>query len=120
MRKPRLLLSVALSLATLGLVASFAAAKLTCAGLAPVTGNHFNKLILVILENTNYEDAIRQPFQASLISQGTLLSNFSGIAHPSQPNYIALVSGATHGVIDDGSVDLNAQHLGDQIGRAHV
>jgi len=32
---------------------------------------------------------------------GITLSNYMGITHPSQPNYIASVSGDTQGVVDD-------------------
>jgi acid phosphatase len=69
--------------------------------------------MVVVLENTNYEDAIEQPFSASLIKRGELLTNFAAEAHPSQPNYIALVSGSIRGVTSDANVDLDQRHLGD-------
>ncbi|MGK5084572.1 alkaline phosphatase family protein [Bdellovibrionota bacterium FG-1] len=76
-------------------------------------GTHFKKIFIVILENTNYEDALKQPFQAQLAFKGGLLTQFNGVAHPSQPNYIALISGATQGVTGDSNVTVNAQHIGD-------
>jgi phospholipase C len=67
----------------------------------------------VVLENTNYEDALRQPFLASLARRGALLTHFTAEAHPSQPNYIALISGSTLGVTSDGNVSLDERHVGD-------
>jgi hypothetical protein len=67
----------------------------------------------VILENTNYEDALRQPFLASLVARGALLTHFSAESHPSQPNYIAMISGSTFGVTSDSNIDLEGRHIGD-------
>lgn len=69
--------------------------------------------MIVVLENANYDEALRQPFLRSLAARGALLTHFSAEAHPSQPNYIALVSGSTHGVDSDDLVTLNARHVGD-------
>ena len=33
-------------------------------------------------------------------SQGITLTNYHGVIHPSQPNYVAAVGGDTHGVKD--------------------
>ena len=67
----------------------------------------------VVLENTNYDAALRQPFLGSLARRGALLTHFTAEAHPSQPNYIALVSGSTFGVNSDGNVSLDQRHVGD-------
>ena len=73
------------------------------------------KIMMVVLENANYADALRQPFIASLAGRGALLTNFAAEAHPSQPNYIALISGSTFGVTSDGDVSLDQRHLGDLV-----
>src|SRR4051812_18047506 len=70
-------------------------------GAAPPPAARFKKIITIVLENTAYEDALRQPFMAELASRGALLTNLSAVAHPSQPNYVALISGSTHGVDSD-------------------
>ncbi|HEX7829533.1 MAG TPA: alkaline phosphatase family protein [Thermoanaerobaculia bacterium] len=70
-------------------------------------------VVLVILENTNYDTAMAQPFLKSLASQGALLTNYFALTAPSQPNYIALMSGSQHGVIDDATLTLDVRHLGD-------
>jgi hypothetical protein len=72
------------------------------------------KVILVILENTNYEEAIAQPFLGGVIArQGALATDLHAVGHPSQPNYVALVAGSTLGVHNDSNVRLNARHIGD-------
>jgi hypothetical protein len=77
------------------------------------SGAHFKKVLMVVLENTDYHQAISQPFQASLAARGALLSNFRAITHPSQPNYLAMVAGSTYNVNHDGNINLNVPHLGD-------
>lgn len=36
-----------------------------------------------------------------LATQGILLTNYTAITHPSQPNYVAAVGGSTNGITDD-------------------
>src|SRR5690349_4032039 len=69
--------------------------------------------MFVILENADYSDALAQPFFASLALRGALLTNVRAVAHPSLPNYIALISGSTQGVSTDRPVTLAAAHIGD-------
>jgi hypothetical protein len=70
-------------------------------------------MMIVILENTDYDQAIKQPFLASLARRGALLENFHAETHPSQPNYIALIAGSTYGVSSDRNVTLDERHIGD-------
>ena len=37
---------------------------------------NFNKVLVIVFENTEYNNAIKQPYFASLVKQGALLSNF--------------------------------------------
>jgi hypothetical protein len=71
------------------------------------------KVVVVILENTSYSEAINEPFLGKLAKAGTLLTNFRGVTHPSQPNYIAMVGGSTLGVSGNGSANLSAKNLAD-------
>src|SRR4051812_39019595 len=73
----------------------------------------FEHVMIVILENTDYEAAIQQPFLSSLAAAGARLDNFKAESHPSQGNYIALVAGSGHGVRDDRNVNLSVSHIGD-------
>ncbi len=71
------------------------------------------RIMTVILENTRYDKAMRQPFLRALARRGALLAGFSAVAHPSLPNYIALIAGSTYGVTSDDNVTLDKPHIGD-------
>ncbi|HVT03165.1 MAG TPA: alkaline phosphatase family protein [Thermoanaerobaculia bacterium] len=71
------------------------------------------RVVVVILENENGGVALEQPFLKKLASSGAYLSNYYALAHPSQPNYIGLVSGSIDGVQGNRIGTLNRRHLGD-------
>lgn len=71
------------------------------------------RIFVVVLENTTYEEAVAQPFMKRLISEGALLRNYHGVAHPSLPNYIAMAAGSAYGVDDDAPVTLDERSLAD-------
>jgi len=71
-------------------------------------------VITVVLENTDYEQALAQPFLAQLARNGGLLTNYSAVTHPSQPNYFALTAGSTFGASND-RVTVDARHIGDLV-----
>jgi hypothetical protein len=62
-------------------------------------------VVVVVMENKNAGDIIGRPDEApyinSLASQGAVFTNSFAVAHPSQPNYLALFSGSTQGVTSD-------------------
>jgi phospholipase C len=65
---------------------------------------NFEHIVLIILENQNYQDVIgsqSMPYLNSLAQQNVLLSNYFAVSHPSLPNYIALVSGSTQNIQKD-------------------
>jgi len=71
-----------------------------------VTPPTYDHIVVVIDENKNYSDVIGNsaaPFINSLVASGTLFTSYSAVAHPSEPNYLALFSGSTQGVTDDGT-----------------
>lgn len=86
---------------------------LTIQARAASSGKYFDRAIFVLFENTNYSDAIKQPFFMKLAQQGANFSNFFSCTHPSQGNYVALTSGSLNGVTGDGSVDLNVNNVVD-------
>lgn len=71
------------------------------------------KIMVVIFENTDYELAMKQPFFSKFSKDGASISNFYAETHPSQGNYIALISGSKHGVKDDQNINISANHIGD-------
>lgn len=79
---------------------------------APATAA-FSNMLLIILENTDYSSAIADPNLSSFAQSGVLFSNWRAIGHPSQPNYIAMTSGATNGITSDSPKTINVQNLVD-------
>lgn len=70
-------------------------------------------VVVVIFENKGYGQVVgarSAPYLSSLARAGANFTDAHGEAHPSQPNYIALFSGSTHGVTDDSC----PRNLGDQ------
>ncbi|CAG8523651.1 4899_t:CDS:2 [Cetraspora pellucida] len=82
---------------------------------AIVTGTYFDRIVLVIFENTGYTQAIAQPYLQNLTSRsnGLLLSNYHAVAHPSQPNYIATIFGSTAGITDDQNHNVSGNNVVD-------
>jgi hypothetical protein len=66
----------------------------------------------VVLENTDYENALAQPFLKDLAARGALLSNAFAETHPSFPNYVALTAGSTYGLSSNSEVTLDVPHIG--------
>ena len=59
---------------------------------------------LVIFENESYDDIIGSPYAPYMTSLAKTWANMTqsfAITHPSEPNYLALFSGSTHGVTSD-------------------
>jgi hypothetical protein len=76
-------------------------------------GPRFERVVHIVFENADLDEALAQPAFATLARSGAWLQDFRGITHPSQPNYIAMIAGSTMGVKLDGNVDLEGRHLGD-------
>lgn len=81
-------------------------------------GPQFKHVVVVIFENASYSNVVKDPFFAKVAAQGALFTQFIAESHPSQPNYIALVSGDTQGVRSDSNVDLNSTHIGTTLKKA--
>lgn len=58
-------------------------------------------IVIVVEENKSFEQIIGNPdapYINALARHGALFTQSYGVTHPSQPNYLALFSGATHGI----------------------
>jgi hypothetical protein len=79
---------------------------------------NFSHVYVIIFENKEYSSVVGSssaPYINSLISQYGLSTSFYAERHPSEPNYIALTSGGTQGIADDGVYNLGVNNLFDQI-----
>ena len=69
------------------------------------TQPNYDHIVVVIMENHSFAQiyqAPTAPYLQRLLRTGAIFDNSHGVAHPSQPNYLALFSGSTHEVRDDG------------------
>lgn len=72
------------------------------------------------MENHSAGEALTGTFTASLAARSGEALDYHAITHPSVPNYLALESGSTWGVTDDGYHSLPAADLGHQLTAAGV
>ncbi len=82
--------------------------KLISAGLLALSfsahaGQRPDHVVVVIEENHGYEQIMDEEnsYIRELAKRGMLFTRSYGVTHPSQPNYLALFSGTTHGNADD-------------------
>ncbi len=73
----------------------------------------YEKIFVVIFENANATDVLQQSYFVELVEKGVYFENFHGETHPSQGNYVALVSGSTYGIKHDFKILLDVPHVGD-------
>jgi hypothetical protein len=64
----------------------------------------YSHVAVIMLENVGYSvvGSPSAPYFNRLVSDCGLATNYLAISHPSLPNYIALTSGSTQGITDDG------------------
>jgi hypothetical protein len=78
-------------------------------------------VFVVVMENTGLDSALRSEPIARLASSNALATNYHAVARPSLPNYLALTSGKTWGITDDGYHALPAAaELGTQLTTAGI
>jgi len=78
-------------------------------------------VFLIVLENKSEQDVIDAPdapYLNDLAARFGVASDYQAVAHPSQPNYLALFSGSTQDVLDDDVHELSAANLADELERA--
>ena len=90
------------SAAVLALLALIAAtAPGGASGRAEPPASH---VVLIVLENHEYDQVVgnpEAPYLNRLARRGTLATNYYAVAHPSLPNYLALLGGSTFGIAEN-------------------
>jgi hypothetical protein len=69
---------------------------------------HFDRVVIIVLENTDYERAMQDPNLTALAAQGASFTNFHALFHPSYPNYLAMIAGT------DFELHRRGSYLGDR------
>jgi phosphatidylinositol-3-phosphatase len=67
--------------------------------------NRYDHVVWIVMENHSFDQIIGAsdaPYINQLAAQHGLAANFYAESHPSLPNYIAMASGSTQGISDDG------------------
>jgi phospholipase C len=77
-------------------------------------------VFVIVMENTSLATALGAPTISSLAAKYTLATNYHAVSSPSLPNYLALTSGSTWGITDNGYHALPAGGLGAQLTAAGV
>ncbi|KAJ3290754.1 hypothetical protein HDU79_002968 [Rhizoclosmatium sp. JEL0117] len=72
-----------------------------------------NSVMIVVLENRDESEVLQNAYMTQLKERCYYLSNMFGVSHPSQPNYLAMISGSTQGCIDDSDVDYKTKSIVD-------
>src|SRR5438874_419011 len=102
-------LAVALG-ATTGLLAALFTAMSTVdtgpahASAVPAALPAYDHIVVVVEENHSFSEVIgnaNAPYITSLANTGAKMTQSFAVTHPSEPNYLALYSGSTHGLTDD-------------------
>jgi len=73
-------------------------------GLGGIGPAHLQHVVLIVMENRSYGEIVGSssaPYFNGLARICGLATNYSAVAHPSLPNYLALTSGSNQGVTDD-------------------
>src|SRR5205807_3840794 len=79
---------------------------------------NYQHVFIIMMENTGYKSLIgnaNAPWINSAAATYGLATNYYGVSHPSQPNYIAATSGSTNGVTNDNDVTINVPNIVDQL-----
>ena len=86
----------------------------------PTPAPALSHVFVIVMENRSYSQAIASGYPAELASQYGVATAYHGVSHPSLPNYLALTSGSTWGIADDGFHALPAGGLGAQLTAAGI
>ena len=77
-------------------------------------------VFVIVMENRSYDQALSGSYTVALAKKYSVATDYHGVSHPSLPNYLALTSGSTWGITDDGYHRLPPGGLGTQLAAAHI
>ncbi|KAL7953312.1 phosphoesterase family domain-containing protein [Trichoderma compactum] len=90
-------------------VAAAAATAKTSSPTSHVKGKAFDRYVVIYFENQDFSKADGDPNFTYFAKKGVKLTNFFGVTHPSEPNYMASIAGDYFGMENDDlwSLDFN-------------
>ena len=85
---------------------------------------HLDRVFIIMLENHSQHSVIgdpNAPYITQLANTYGLASNYYGVTHPSQPNYIAATSGSNwFSNVDDPTIVYDHTNIVDELDAAHI
>src|SRR5437588_12021427 len=114
----RIATQAAVILALMALVAPTISAHTDSANGSGSSLKNYQHVFIIMMENTGYKSLIgnpNAPWVNSAAATYGLATNYFGVAHPSQPNYIAATSGSTNGVTSDSRMTIDVPNIVDQL-----
>src|SRR6266851_5444399 len=79
---------------------------------------NYQHVFVIMMENTGFDSLIgnsNAPWINMAAQTNGLATNYFGVTHPSQPNYIAATSGSTNGVVSDNDTTIDVPNIVDQL-----
>ncbi len=107
-------------------LAALTAAALFLNGTSPAGVPHYDHIFVIVDENKDLNRVIGAPAAPHITSAAVTYgyaSHYDAVAHPSEPNYVAIVGGDTFGIRNDGPFTKNAvdaPNLATQLDTAHL
>lgn len=95
---------IAVGATTLAAVAWMVTPAVTSASTASSAIPHYQHIVEIMMENTSYGTIIGNPNAPelnALADKYGLATNYFGVTHPSEPNYVANIGGSFFGIQDD-------------------
>jgi hypothetical protein len=87
----------------------------TAAEATAARGDHFDRVLIVVLENENFGSVMKDAYFKRLADEGACFTHFRGLAHPSYPNYLAMVAGRLYHTHGDRQQDFADETLADSL-----
>ncbi len=79
---------------------------------------NYQHVFVIMMENTGFDSLIgnsNAPWINMAAQTNGLATNYFGVTHPSQPNYIAATSGSTNSVANDNDTTIDVPNIVDQL-----
>jgi len=110
--------------ARLCLILALAPIAAPTAATAATAGQKPSHTVVIVLENRELDEVIgspEAPFVSYLAARGALAVNYYAVAHPSLPNYLALLGGSTYGITENCTeCVVDGPNLATQLSRAGI
>src|SRR5215470_12013888 len=92
----------------------------------PAAASHYDHIFVIVEENHSFTDVIGNPAAPNLNALASaygLATNYFGVTHPSEPNYVALLGGSPFAVNSDDAYyvqQVHAPSLISELDHAHI